>query len=616
MKQRKWILTVLAVIMLGLTGCGESGDEKVTLTVCLYNTDLLEDYAPWLQQAVPEANLEFTVGRDSTDFYLFRQEHGELPDILTIGGGLSLRDSQELNNYLMDLSGTETAASFYDTYLEAWRSPDGSVNWLPIGGIANGIIANVDMFEEYGIPLPDDYPSFAAACAAFRELGIQPYTSDFKYNYTSLYTLEGFSASALMSRQGTEWRRNYQRGQVDRLDETVWTEAFERLSTVIADTGLGEEDTTRGYSATLGCFINSEVPMIRGMINELSMYSEYHNCVLLPYFGDTPEDNWILSCPRFCTALSGELDEKGNEKKKELALKVLAAMYSEEGYEAMSSESYAYMLPYNRGVDLPLPESVENLRDVIEANHLFTLLSSPTFQDAAHAAMQGMLLEGLDVRSAFERMDAALADPVVDREIVATLETGYPVSFQADGGNQAGSAIANTLREIGGGDFLLAPSSISPGSLYAGDYTAQRVEESIQSSGNHLFTAELTGAEIREILRLAVEGCGSFNDPISDQTLPIVSGLVMEVEKTAEGNYLLTGLETADGPLKDNETYSFIIADLTVGVQPLAEQVLGAGGLDRFSMTEEFARTLWVNYLLAGEQPLPPTTYIKLRDAK
>ncbi|MCM1097532.1 MAG: ABC transporter substrate-binding protein [Ruminococcus flavefaciens] len=616
MNQRRWILAVLAVIMLGLTGCGASRDEKVTLNICLYNIDLLEGYAPWLQQAVPEANLEFTVGWDSTDFYLFRQENGELPDILTMGGGLSLRDSQELNNYLMDLSGTETAASFYDTYLEAWRTPDGSVNWLPIGGVANGIIANVDLFEKYDIPLPTDYPSFAAACTAFRELGIRPYTSDFKYNYTSLYTLEGFAASTLMSRQGTEWRRNYQRSQTDSLDEAVWSEAFERLSSVIADTGLGEEDAAQGYSATLGCFINGEVPMVRGMINELAMYSEYCNCVLLPYFGDTAENNWLLTSPRFCTALSGELDEKGKEKKKELALKVLAAMYSEEGYKAMSSEGYSYMLPYNRGVNLSLPESVENLRDVIEANHLFTLMSSPTFQDAAHAAVQGMLLEGLDSKGAFERMNAALSDPVVDREIVATLETGYPVSFRADGGNQAGSAIANTLREIGGGDFLLAPSSISPGSLYAGDYTAKRVEESIQSSGNHLFTARLTGAEIREIVRLAVEGCGSYNDPFSDQTLPIVSGLVMEIEKSPEGVYRLVGLEGTDGPLEDGEQYTFIIADLSIGFQILAKEALGADGLDRFSLSEEFARTLWANRLLAGEQPLPPAAYIRLRDVK
>ncbi|MCM1553573.1 MAG: extracellular solute-binding protein, partial [Butyrivibrio sp.] len=391
MKRKRWIAAALtAVLLLGLVGCGGSKEsEKVTLTVCLHNTDLLGSYAKWLQEAVPEANLEFTVGRDSVDFFLFRQEHGELPDVLTISGGLSLRDSQELDAYLMDLSGTETAASFYDTYLETWRAPDGSVNWLPAGGVANGIIANVDLFEEYDIPLPTDYPSFANACAAFRELGIQPYTSDYKYNYTCLYTLEGFAASTLMSRQGTEWRRSYQRGQTDSLDETLWNEAFTKFSRVIDDVGLGEEDATRGYGATYGSFTNGEIPMVRGMVSELPAYSEYHNCVLLPYFGDTEEENWILTAPRFCTALSGALDEKGNERKKEVALKVLAAMYSEEGYKAMTSEEYSYLLPYNRGVNIPLPENIDNLSGVIEANHLFILMTSTSLQDAAFEAGTG-----------------------------------------------------------------------------------------------------------------------------------------------------------------------------------------------------------------------------------
>ncbi|MCM1044991.1 MAG: ABC transporter substrate-binding protein [Candidatus Gastranaerophilales bacterium] len=617
MRCKKWMAVMLTVVlMLGLVGCGNNRTQKVTLTVCLHNIDLLGDYAKWLQAAVPEVDLEFIVGRDSVDFYLFQQEHGELPDIITMGGSLFLRDSQELDGYLMDLSETETAASFYDTYLEAWRAPDGSVNWLPAGGVANGIIANVDLFEEYNIPLPTDYPSFASACAAFRELGIQPYTSDYKYTYTSLYTLEGFAASTLMSRQGAEWRRNYQKGQTDSLDEALWTEAFERFSQVLDDTGLPQEDAARGYSMTYNDFVEGNIPMVRGMISEITAYSAYCNCILLPYFGDTAEDNWILTVPRFCTALNGALDEKGNEQKKEAALKVLAAMYSEEGYQAMTSGDYLYMLPYNRGVNIQVPEMINNLQGEIEANRLFILMSSESLQSAAHEAVQGMLLEDWDAGSAFEKMNAALADPVIDREIVATLEAGYPVRFQPDTGNQAGSAIANTLREIGGSDFLLAPSSISPCSLYAGDYTAQRVEESVQSSGNGLYTAELTGAEVREIVRLAVEGCGSYNDPFSDQTLPIVSGLIMEVEKTPEGNYRLAGLETEDGPLEDGASYSFAIADLHTGFQPLVETALGVGGTERFSLNEKYARVLWTEYLTEGGQPLAPTTYITLRETK
>lgn len=225
MRKQRWIFGFLAAAMLfGLCGCmGQGGGTRLKprLTVYLPNASLLGDYAPTLQKMVPEAELEFVVGRGSVDFYLLHQEKGELPDIMTLSGGLPMRDSVELNDHLMDLSGTETASSFYDTYLENLRDSEGNVYWLPAGGNANGIIANTDLFEQYGIPLPTDYESFAAACEAFAQEGIQPYTSDYKYPYTCLYTLEGWAIPTLISRQGVEWRREYERGGTDRLEEAV-----------------------------------------------------------------------------------------------------------------------------------------------------------------------------------------------------------------------------------------------------------------------------------------------------------------------------------------------------------------------------------------------------------
>lgn len=326
MRREKWGAAALAAVLLGVSGCGGTGQAdriRPELTVYLHDSSLLEAYAPRLQELVPEAELTFIVGRDSVDFYLFRQEHGELPDIITLGGGLAVRESLELDPYLMDLSETETAASFYDTYLESCRGGDGRVYWLPAGGIANGIIANVDLFDEYGIPLPRDYSGFAAACEAFSALGIQPYTTDYKYDYTCLHTLEGWSIPALMSRQGMEWRRDYERGRTDSLDEALWMEAFGRFDRFAKDAGLGPAEVGRGYTMTLQDFQAGKVPMIRGMASELTGYLEYHNCVLLPYFGETEGDGWLLTAPRFYAALNGALEGR----RRELALQVLDAIF-------------------------------------------------------------------------------------------------------------------------------------------------------------------------------------------------------------------------------------------------------------------------------------------------
>ena len=612
MRKQRWIFGFLAAAMLfGLCGCmGQGGGTRLKprLTVYLPNASLLGDYAPTLQKMVPEAELEFVVGRGSVDFYLLHQEKGELPDIMTLSGGLPMRDSVELNDHLMDLSGTETASSFYDTYLENLRDSEGNVYWLPAGGNANGIIANTDLFEQYGIPLPTDYESFAAACEAFAQEGIQPYTSDYKYPYTCLYTLEGWAIPTLISRQGVEWRRKYERGGTDRLEEAVWRPVFDRFARFLEDSRMGEAEIERGFTATLEDFTAGKIPMVRGMASELSTYSQHVNCVLLPYFGGTEEDNWLLTAPRFYVALNGALEGE----KRELALRVLDAMFSLEGYQALTAGEYIYLLPFHRGVKAALPDAMQNLAPVIEQNHLYILMSCTPLQMAAQEAVWGMLREELDAQGAYERMDASLADPPADQETAAVLEKGYPVSFDQEAGNQAGSAIANTLRDISGCQVLLAPSFLCTGSLFAGEYTEQQLNDTMQAGGNRIYSGSFTGREIRELARLAVEGYGIYSDPFSNQTLPLASGCTLVVLRDEEGYHLEDVL--LDGtPLDDEAVYSLALVDLPAGFQPLAEAALGEGYEGRFTATEDYARTLWVEYLKEGNQPLEPTPYIALR---
>ena len=608
MKKFRWVFGLLAAAMLlGSCGCvGQSSRPR--LTVYLQNANLLGDYAPLLQQMVPDAELEFVVGRGSVDFYLLCQERGELPDIMTLSGGLPVRDSVALNDSLMDLSETETAASFYDTYLENLRDNEGKICWLPNGGIANGIIANTDLFEQYGIPLPTDYESFAAACEAFAEEGIQPYTSDYKYPYTCLYTLEGWAVPTLISRQGVQWRRDYERGATDRLEETVWQSVFRRFERFLGDSGMGEAEIDRGFTATLEDFTAGKVPMVRGMASELSAYSQSVNCVLLPYFGGSEEDNWLLTTPRFYVALNGALEGK----KKELALQVLEAMFSAEGYRAMTAEDYIYLLPFHRGIEAALPDSMQNLAPVVEQNHLYILMSCTPLQLAAQEAVWGMLRGDLDADAAYAHMDAALADPPIDREPAAVLEKGYPVSFDKKAGNQAGSAMANTLREIGGCQILLAPSSLCTGSLFAGEYTEMQLDSTVQSGGNRIYSGSFTGREIRELARLMVEGYGHYNDPFSNQTLPLASGCTLVVKRDGD-SYRLEDILLDGAPLEDETIYSLALVDLPAGFQPLTETALGEGCEDRFAATQDYARTLWANYLKEGNQPLEPTPYLTLR---
>ena len=142
-----------------LSACGGKSEKKEdaeTITVYLWSTSLYDKYAPYIQEQLPDINVEFVVGNNDLDFYRFLNENGGLPDIITCCR-FSLHDASPLKDSLMDLSTTNAAGAVYNTYLNNFMNQDGSVNWLPVCADAHGFVVNKDLFKKYHIPLPTDY---------------------------------------------------------------------------------------------------------------------------------------------------------------------------------------------------------------------------------------------------------------------------------------------------------------------------------------------------------------------------------------------------------------------------------------------------------------------------
>ena len=125
MKKRNRVLSalfVMAAVILLLAGCAGNSVEKEekedaeTITVYLWSTNLYEKYAPYIQEQLPDINVEFVVGNNDLDFYKFLKENGGLPDIITCCR-FSLHVASPLKDSLMDLSTTNVAGAVYDTYL-------------------------------------------------------------------------------------------------------------------------------------------------------------------------------------------------------------------------------------------------------------------------------------------------------------------------------------------------------------------------------------------------------------------------------------------------------------------------------------------------------------------
>ena len=111
---RNRLVTVLIItaMALSLTGCrdGQASEGKKQVSVYLWSSAMLAEYAEYVQSQLPDLEIEFAVGNNDLDYYTFMAQNDALPDIIT-NRRFSLRDAAELQNQLMDLSNTDTAAS-------------------------------------------------------------------------------------------------------------------------------------------------------------------------------------------------------------------------------------------------------------------------------------------------------------------------------------------------------------------------------------------------------------------------------------------------------------------------------------------------------------------------
>ena len=166
----KKVISSLLILAMGvslLTGCESKSDEetkeKEKVVVGLWGNQMLDGYTQYLCDQFPDVDFKFELVTNSMDYYRFRQDHEDMPDILTVRR-FSLKDAVLLKDYLYDLGDTELASTYYGTYLDNYTYDDGTVNWLPACAEVDSFIINESLFEEYDIPVPTDYDSLIVAC--------------------------------------------------------------------------------------------------------------------------------------------------------------------------------------------------------------------------------------------------------------------------------------------------------------------------------------------------------------------------------------------------------------------------------------------------------------------
>lgn len=610
------VLMALVMAVSLLTGCGTKTAENVekqedaqTIQVYLWTNNLYETYAPYIQSQLPDVNIEFIVGNNDLDFYKFLQENGGLPDIITCCR-FSLHDAAPLKDNLMNLALTNEAGAVYNTYLNSFKNEDGSVNWLPVCADAHGFVVNRSLFEQYGIPLPTDYESFVSACQAFEKVGIRGFTADYTYDYICMETLQGLSAAELTTTDGRKWRTAYSdpanTARVG-LDDTVWPGAFERMAQFIQDTHLTADDLALNYDDVTGMFRNGEAAMYFGSSAGVKMFrDEGIDTIFLPFFSQNGE-KWIMTTPYFQVALNRDLEQ--DTARREKAMKVLNVMLSEEAQSRIVADGQD-LLSYSQNVPLRLTEYMKDVRDVVEENHMYIRIASNDFFAVSKDVVSKMIAGEYTAQQAYRAFNAQLLaeETPADDEIVLTSGKSCSNVFHANGGSASFSVMANTLRGVYGTDVLLATANSFTGSVLQADYNKKMAASMIMPNGLMSRQRTMTGAELKETVRAFVEGCEGGFVPFNRGSLPVVSGIAVEV-KEAGGSYTLTGITRNGQPLRDDDTVT-----VTCLAAENQMEALLASESGRSLDGDTWVKNRWRDHLSGGGAALAePENYMTLR---
>ena len=612
MKRITSILLAVFLLLLLVAGCGKQdkaasgGKEKVT--IALWGNDLLENYTGYLVKKFPEVEFQFVLATNSTDYYKYRNKNKDLPDILTVRR-FSMRDAVELKDLLYDLSNTELAGTFYGTYLDSYTYNDGTINWLPACAVVDSIIADKTQFEQNGIPLPQDYASLVAGAQALEAKGIKGLSADFAQDYTCMEILQGFGIIQLNSMEGREWRQQYESGKTHQLSEKVWLPVFERFFELKEKMGWTAAETTYSNWYPKKQLTEGKQAMYRGTGTDLELFvRKGAENIMLPYLGNSQKDNWFLTYPAFQVAAS----KKGMEspKRRKLILDIMSAMLNQDGQNNINIGNN--MVPYNKNVKLELMPSLANLKPYIKENKMYIRLASNEMFKISRIVVHKILRGELKTpQAALDAFNEELKKDNVPDPIVARIDKGYSNDFTPEHGNQAASAVMNTVRKLVGADLLFVQACYASGSVYAGEYTQKELSYLTHSDAAWPIVAHLTGDQIYELVERTLAAKSGYGVISNDSTLYVSSGFEMDLSRTKEGGYKLNKLTIKGADLDRKAKYSILLMGDRGWTKGL---VITEMGIKDYTYDVEKCYKYLYRHLAEKKGKLEePTDYIKLR---
>ena len=610
-KAKHYLIALLSGVLVAttvLSGCGQS--EKAVsknddhLTVYLWENRLMKNIVPYIYEQFPDQDIEFITGNNDTDLYSYFEEHGELPDIITVRR-FSGTDAQDLEPYLMDFASYDVVSRYYSYALQYYKNSKNEIQWLPICGMPQTIIANKTLFEQLGIKIPKNYKEYAQACQQFYDNGIKPYSLDLAEDWSAHEVIQTGAIGEFMSLDGIKWRSSAESSSGDiAFDDTLWERIFSETNTFLKDSHFTKDDISVDINTATQRFLEGKAAMFHGYPALMQEYQEQMGAELtrIPFFSQISDESFINMTPSLNIAFNKDLEK--DQEKLDLAFDVLDRMISKEGQTLIAEGKGVISL----NVDVPnMMEDVHGLEDEINNNSVYIRYSAQKSFDASLKAVHGLLSGEMDETQAYDAFRSTMNSKDSKEKNTVNFENEYSISLNDKNGRDAASSILTTIREENDAQLALVPYYYFTSSIYKGECTGSRVAlMTAKSSDAPLYLAKINGKEVYELAEKYLADSDEKFHVTNKYELPIASGMKIIVSQEENG-FSLQDIEVNKKKTDKDKEYSILLTDTTMSVLKKINPECEIRQLKDTTLS-----SAWTAAMANGQQPSAPEDYIEV----
>lgn len=313
-----------------------SRSEETELTISNFNYMITEKFLSAFHEAYPEVKLKVISynGMNGSGFARRSLEAGDIPDIYLSTQNFS-KEAQE--QYLIDLSNYDFINHYPDKLLST-QDVNGGIYLLPCGYQLLGINYNKTILEDNGWSVPESFTEFVALKEQIEAAGYQAVGNGMDldgYPFNFFFSLG--NTVYFGTPEGTAWKENFVKGTAAASDNEGLKKSADYFKKWV-DSGLITDEHIERRE-----FLEGACVFYIGLgINEYEVTTEdgeTYEFGIMPWLSEDGSNNMLTRNVSRRIGISKSLENPGNERKLEDALKVMEYLSTVEGQQALMETS-------------------------------------------------------------------------------------------------------------------------------------------------------------------------------------------------------------------------------------------------------------------------------------